>query len=85
MSKVQGELNRRRALLEDSRMVLHQSKDEATGQALSKLLTIHLEQSLAKLMIVTDVGDFRAAQAEAQAYQKLLDLQQQPPIQLNNK
>jgi len=33
-------------------------------------------------MTVTDIGDFRAIQAEAQTYQKLLDIQQQPPIQL---
>jgi hypothetical protein len=42
-----------------------------------------LEQSLARLLTVTDIGDFRAVQAEANAYQKLLDYQQQPPIQLN--
>lgn len=83
MNKVQGELNRKRALLEDSRRVLHQSKDEATGQALSKLLTTLLEQALAKLLTASEIGDFRAAQAEANAYQKLLDFQQQPPIQLN--
>lgn len=83
MSTVQGELTRRRETLETSRRVLHQSKDEATGQALTKLLTIQLEQALSKLLTVTDVGDFRAAQAEANVYQRLLDLQQQPPIQLN--
>lgn len=46
------------------------------------MLTILLEQSVGKLLTVTDPDAFRAVQAEANTYQKLLDYQQKPPLNL---
>lgn len=63
--------------------ILRQSKDEVTGQALSRWLSIQLERSIAKLLTVTSEGDFRAIQAEALAYQRLLDVQTRNPFTPN--
>lgn len=62
---------------QDARRVLHQHRDDVTGQALSKLLTIHLEQSRAKLERVSQEELLRV-QGEVAAYRKLLSYQHEP-------
>lgn len=78
--RLKAMLENQREELERVQAILRQSKDEATGQALSRLLTILLERSLAKLLTVTAEGDFRAIQAEAMTYQRLLDVQTRAPF-----
>ena len=76
-------LESQRAELERCKATLHSSRDEVTGRALSRLLTILLERSVAKLLTATDIGEIRALQSEANLCQKLLDMQNKPPVNLN--
>ena len=85
MSDLKTILESQKAELDRCRAILHQSKDEATGQALSKLLTIQLERSVAKLMTTTDHGELRAAQGEVMAIQRIIDFQQKSPITPSNQ
>ena len=38
---------------------------------------------MAKLLTATDIGEIRALQSEANLCQKLLDMQNKPPVNLN--
>ena len=83
--KIRAVLDSQRAELERVQAVLRQSKDDVTGQALRKWLTIQLERSITKLLTTTVEGDFRAIQAEALAYQRLIDVQTHAPFAPNNQ
>lgn len=65
----------------EGRRVLHLSRDDATGRALYRLLTIHLEQSRVKLESATGDALIRI-QGEVAAYRKMIALQQDPEITL---
>lgn len=84
MDSRKATLEKQRAELERVQAILRQSKDDVTGQALSSWLGIHLERAIARLLTVTADGDFRAIQAEAMAYQRLLDVQTRPPFNPSN-
>ena len=80
MAELKAELASQRDQLEQARLTLHQSRAEPSGLALSKLLTILSERSVARLLTATDIGDVRAAQGEVAAYQRLLDFQNRSPL-----
>lgn len=64
--------------MERCRQVLHGSRDEPTGQALSKLLAILTARAVSSLLTATDIGDVRALQGEIRAYERLAETQRKP-------
>lgn len=74
---IKDKLLQHKEAAQDARRVLYQHRDDVTGQALSKLLTIHLEQSRAKLERVSQ-DELLRVQGEVAAYRKLLNYQHEP-------
>jgi len=64
--------------------VLHNSRDEATGHALSRLLNHNLEQARRQLE-TADEAAFKGLQGEIKTIRKFLEYQTQPAINLPNK
>ena len=67
-----------KAILESQRAELERRADQILTDALNLL-----ERSVAKLLTATDIGEIRALQSEANLCQKLLDMQNKPPVNLN--
>ena len=80
MSDVKMMLGSQKEELDRCREILHRNKDEAAGQALSKVLRILTDKAMARLLTVTDPAEFRAIQSEALSYQRILDFQHKSPI-----
>ena len=74
---IKDKLLQHKEAAQDARRVLYQHRDDVTGQALSKLLTIHLEQSRAKLERVSQ-DELLRVQGEVAAYRRLLSYQHEP-------
>ena len=75
MAKTPESLTHQKAEVLRHSQTLQTSKDEVTGQALSKLLTIHLEQCRSQLE--TAVGEsIPRLQGEVRAYRRMLSYQE---------
>lgn len=75
----------RKQVIEESRRVLHLSKDEPTGHALRRLLQYHLEQAQVTLDSADDMATVKSAQAEKRLCKKLMEYQDKPPLQIPNR
>ena len=82
MENIQTLLDNNRAEVTNNRRVLHNSRDEPTGQALRALLNLHLNRALRSLETASGEAVVRL-QGEIAAYRTLLDYQQKPEIQIN--
>ena len=81
MENIQATLDNNRAEVTASRRVLHNSRDEPTGQALRALLNLHLNKALRALETASGETVVRL-QGEIAAYRTLLDYQQKPELQI---
>ena len=82
METIQTTLEQSRAEVTTNRRVLHNSRDEPTGQALRALLNLHLNKALRSLETANGDSVVRL-QGEIAAYRVLMDYQQKPEIQIN--
>ena len=60
------------------RQILHQTKDEVTGQALHRLLTDLLDSSRTALESAADVATIHRLQGDVRTLRKLITMQQTP-------
>ena len=82
MEIIQTTLEQSRTEVTTNRRVLHNSRDEPTGQALRALLNLHLNKALRALETASGEAVVRL-QGEIAAYRTLLDYQQKPELQIN--
>lgn len=64
-----------RADLDRHQEVLFQTRNDASGIALTQYLTHLRDRGITRLLTMTDYGDIRAQQARIAAYQEVLDAQ----------
>ncbi len=78
---VEAKLQVQRDEMDRAAQILRTSRDEATGKALSKLLTIQLERSQRALETATSLPTVHQLQGEIKAYRTMLRMQQdQTPL-----